>query len=417
MFASGGLVTFAAIDYVYTLGRAAGIVATVLLLTQLLLASRAPWIERALGHDRAIAAHTRLGKWAIILMLSHAGIITAMTAYYDGRSLPEQQLEFFNQAWFLAAAQIAAGVFVVILATSLMIVRGRWRYETWHLVHLLVYVGTAAAVPHQFLWGTTFSSGGAAWWFWLLLYVVAVGSLVVYRVVRPLWVFGRHQITVKEVATAPDGTTTVTMGGRNLGDLAPLPGQFFLWRFLDRDRWREAHPFSLSSSPSGDTLRISVKSAGDFSRSLRHLTPGTRVMVEGPLGVFSGVTRTRDGLVMVAAGIGVTPVRAMLEAHDPSEGPCTVILRVRSEQDAPLLDEVTALAAQRDAQLHVLTGPRGGSGWAPGESHDTLVDLVPDLHNSDVYICGPLPWADAVQGEAVAAGVPVDAVHRERFGW
>ncbi|WP_291380101.1 ferredoxin reductase family protein [Demequina sp.] len=414
--ADGGLHTFATIDYVYSAGRALGIVAAVFMLFQVLLISRAPFIERGIGHDRAAALHTRTGKVAIILMAAHAGIISVMSAYYADITVIAQSTRFFTSQWYLAMAQIALGVFVVIFVTSLLMVRSRWRYENWHAVHLLTYVGVALAIPHQFLEGSTFRDGGAAWWYWLTLYVIAWGSLLTFRVVVPLVRFARHDVRVATVSTLSDGSASIEMSGRHLDGLGAKPGQFMLWRFLDRERWRDPHPFSLSRAASPTSLRITVKPSGDGSSAIAAVAPGTRVMVEGPFGVFSRVSRTRRGVVLIAAGIGITPIRAMLEELDPAHGPVDVIVRARSAAEAPLLDEVEAIAAAKGVPVHVVLGGRG-DGWSSTESPATLEDLVPDVAERDVYICGPGPWAATVEKEARAAGVGRDSVHREAFAW
>ena len=85
--AGGGLTTTSPVDYLYLLARMAGIAAAVLVMNQVLLISRVPWIERVLGHDRAAATHMRMGKVAFFLMLVHAGLIIVMSAHYDGRSV------------------------------------------------------------------------------------------------------------------------------------------------------------------------------------------------------------------------------------------------------------------------------------------------------------------------------------------
>lgn len=414
--ADGGLQTFATIDYVYSTGRALGIVAAVLMLFQVLLISRAPFIERGIGHDRAAALHTRAGKVAIIAMASHAGIISFMSAYYADVSLLTQSTNFFTSHWYLAFAQIALAVFAIVFVTSLLIVRSRWRYENWHAVHLLTYVGVAFAIPHQFLEGSTFRDGGATWWYWLALYVIAWGSLITFRVVVPLARFGRHDVRVARVTSLADGSTSVELSGRELDRLGAKPGQFMLWRFLDRGRWRDVHPFSLSRATSPTAMRITVKPSGDGSAGLASIEPGTRVLVEGPFGIFSAVSRTRQGVVLVAAGIGITPIRAMLEELDPAHGPVDVIVRARSRDEAPLLDEVEELAAANGAALHVVLGARG-DGWSSTEHPATLESLVPDVAERDVYICGPGHWAAAVEQEARAAGVGRDSVHRETFAW
>lgn len=189
-----------------------------------------------------------------------------------------------------------------------------------------------------------------------------------------------------------------------------------LWRFLDRRRWREAHPFSLSSATTPTTMRITVKPSGDGSAGLATVEPGTRVLVEGPFGIFSGVSRTRRGVVLLASGIGITPIRAMLEELDPADGPVDVIVRARSRAEAPLLDEVEELSATKGVALHVVLGSRG-DGWSSADQPATLESLVPDVAERDIYICGPVRWAAAVEQEARAAGVGRDSVHRETFAW
>lgn len=414
--ADGGLDTFATIDYVYSAGRMLGIVAAVLMVFQVLLISRAPFIERAIGHDRAAALHTTSGKVAIIAMALHAAIISLMSAYYADVSPLTQATRFFTSQWYLAMAQIALGVFALIFVTSLVIVRSRWRYENWHAVHLLTYVGVALAIPHQFLEGSTFRDGGPAWWYWLILYVVAWGSLLVFRVVVPLVRFVRHDVRVASVTQLADGSVSVEMTGHHLDRLGARPGQFMLWRFLDRTRWRDPHPFSLSSAASDTTMRITVKPSGDGSRAVAQVAPGTRVLVEGPFGVFSAAARTRSGVVLVAAGIGITPIRAMLEDLDAAHGAVDVIVRARGVDDAPLLAEVTDLAEAKGATLHLVFGSRG-EGWASTDHPTTLKELVPDVSERDIYICGPGRWAAAVEHEARAEGVGRDSIHREAFAW
>ncbi|WP_062076520.1 ferredoxin reductase family protein [Demequina globuliformis] len=415
MIASGG-VSYAssAPDWWYACGRAFGIVAAVLMMAQVLLASRAPWVERAMGHDRAIATHTRLGKFAIVLLVIHLVIMTTVTATYDGRGVVQQVLAWPDYGWWMLAALVAATAFVVVLVTSLTAVRLRLPYERWHGVHLAVYIGVALAVPHQFLEGSTFRSGGLAWWFWAVLWMVSIGSFVVFRLLRPLLLHTRHRLEVESVTPHPDGSTTVTIHGRNLARLRARGGQFFLWRFLAPGLTWQAHPYSISAA-AGERLRITAKASGDGSAALRHVSPGTRVMVEGPLGIFTHAHRTRESLLLVAAGIGITPVRAMLEEAAPGED-ITVVVRARSRDEAPLLDEVEALAAERDVALHVIVGPRGDT-WGSRAHPASITDFAPHPGETDVYICGPRAWAREVEADAAAAGVASDAIHREEFGW
>ncbi len=413
--AAGGLLVGNGADAVRASARLLGIVAAVLMMPQVLLASRAPWIERVVGHDRAIARHAVLGKYALLLMLAHAALIVGATAS-DGRvSVVDAYLHLGEGNAPLAAAAVAIGLFALVLATSLFAAFRTWNYESWHTVHLLVYVAIAFAVPHQFTEGSTYRGGGFAWFFWFACYAFALGSFVVFRMLRPLALAARHRARVESVTREDDGSATVVVRGRGLGALGARPGQFLLWRFYTPGLMWQKHPYSLSDVPRGDELRITVKPSGKGSRAVGDLAPGTWATFEGPLGVFTHDARVRSGLVLVAAGIGITPIRALLEGVEPGET-CVVVVRARSLGEAPLLGEVRSLARDKGATLRVVIGSRGAT-WGTDDEPLSLTDLVENPQDVDVFVCGPVAWAREVERDALSAGASPEAVHRERFGW
>ena len=135
-------------------------------------------------------------------------------------------------------------------------------------------------------------------------------------------------------------------------------GQYFVWRFLTRDGWWRGHPFSISSAPNGQWLRITIKELGDWSKALQRVSVGTHVFVEGPYGVLTGARRTRPKVLLIAGGIGITPLRALLEALPAGHGDMTLLYRVRSQADVVFRDELETLARSRGARVHYLVGPR-----------------------------------------------------------
>jgi ferredoxin-NADP reductase len=218
------------------------------------------------------------------------------------------------------------------------------------------------------------------------------------------------------------------MTGRHLDELAGNGGRFFIWRFLAPGSWWHPHPFSLSAEPvlfdsSGrGRLRITVRNLGRGSAQLARLRPGTRVAIEGPYGLFSTAARSRDRVVMIGAGIGITPIRALLERTPFEPGKATVLLRGHSEADLYLRDEILELCRRRGATLFHLTGPRtaGEHSWLPEaavHSGHRLASYAPDIAGSDVYVCGPDAWARSVIMAARAAGARDEQLHYERFDW
>jgi predicted ferric reductase len=221
---------------------------------------------------------------------------------------------------------------------------------------------------------------------------------------------------VTHVVTEAPGVISIYMAGRDLDQLAVRSGQYFVWRFLTRDGWWRGHPFSISSAPNGQWLRITIKELGDWSKALQSVSVGTRVFIEGPYGVLTGARRTRPRILLVAGGIGITPLRALLEALPAKRGEMTLIYRVRDTDDIIFRDELETLAHARGAPIHYLLGRRDAGG---GDSLDaeSLQRLVPDVRERDVYLCGPVPMMQRVEDSLRRLGLPVRQIHAERFAY
>ena len=172
------------------------------------------------------------------------------------------------------------------------------------------------------------------------------------------------------------------------------------WRFLRPGLWWQAHPYSLSAMPMPPYLRVTVKDLGDHSGELARITPGTRVAVEGPYGAFTRHAAERDKLLLVGAGVGVTPIRAMLEDL-PAHADVDVILRATTEQELVLDEEVAELVERRGGRLHRLVGNRRQVSLTP----ELVRALVPDLRDRELYICGPDGFTDRFIAVARSLGM------------
>ncbi|WP_344379018.1 ferredoxin reductase family protein [Agromyces tropicus] len=404
-----------------SLGIIAGLAATDLVLVMLLLAARVPLIERAVGHDAAMSFHGRLGEPVLYLLLAHGVLLLAGYAIADGIDVVAEAVAIWNLP-DLPLAILGFALFLAVVVSSLVAVRRRLRYEAWHLIHLLVYAAVLAALPHQFSVGGLFAEGTWQRWYWLVITIGTFAAVVAFRVVAPLAATLRHGLVVERidpVGDPRDGVVSVTMRGRRLAALRATGGQFFIWRFLAAGQWWQAHPYSLSAAPRGDRLRITVRALGDGSASLGGIRPGTRVALEGPYGIFSEAARSRRRITLVGAGIGVTPIRSLLESATFRPGEATVVLRTQGPSEGWLLDEVRELCHRRGATLLTVPGGRG-RGWLTADAERQGLDLqalVPAVADSDLYVCGPRGWSEGVISEARAAGLAPEQIHHERFDW
>jgi predicted ferric reductase len=407
-----------------SLGRLTGLVASDLLLIQVFLMARVPMIERTYGQDELARRHRLVGFWSFNLMLLHIVLITFGYAIGDKTDIVHQTWTLLTNYGGILLAVAGTAALTLVTITSIRLSRRALRYESWHLIHLYAYLGVGLALPHQIWTGNDFVTSSAARTYWWTLYAVAAGAIVVYRVALPLWRTLRHGITVTSVVRESPDVVTVRMGGRGLSRLPVQAGQFFIWRFLDGPGWSRGNPYSLSAAPRHDRMQITAKDLGDGSGRLAQLRPGTRVLLEGPYGRLTGEQRVGTKVAMLACGIGITPMRALLEDLQYAQGDAVLVYRARSEKDLIFRAELERLAKRRGITIHYLTGPRIArrNSWLPeAASHwsdaEALRRLVPGLKHYDVFVCGPDAWMDAAGEAALAAGLPAEQLHQERFTW
>jgi len=406
--------------WVTSIGRFTGLVAADLLLIQVVMLARVPWIERQYGQDLLARWHRLVGFTSFLLLVSHIAATTLGYAAIERSPLLREAWNLVTTYPGMLLATVGTAALVMVTVTSVKIARARLRYESWHLLHLYAYLGIGLSLPHEFWTGADFAQP-AAQVFWWTLYAIAAGSILAYRVGVPLWRSARHGVRVEAVAHEIPGITSVYLRGRHLDRLGARAGQFFLWRFRDRRGWTRANPFSLSAAPRPDLLRITVKDVGDGSGAVAGLRPGTRVLFEGPYGRFTGDVRRCARITLIACGIGITAIRALLEAEPYRPGDATLIYRARQPEDFAFLREIDAIAAARGVNVIFLPGSRGPDGtWLPDGYPGPLASLnrmVPQLTRSDVFVCGPERWMESVVATLYEAEVPDDQIHVERFGW
>jgi predicted ferric reductase len=405
-------------DAVTAAGRLTGLWSSDLLLLQVLLMSRIPVVERAFGQDRLARWHRWVGFSSFWLMVAHIVLITLGYAATDDANVFRElwDLTWTYPGMLLAAAGTLALVMVVV--TSVRAARRRLRYESWHLLHLYAYLGVGLALPHQLWTGADFLTSGWATAYWWTLWAVAAGAVIAYRIGLPAWRNWRHRLVVSAVVPEGPGLTSVYLRGQRLDRLPVRAGQFFQWRFLDGPGWSRAHPYSLSATPHGDQLRITVKDLGDGSARTAGLKPGTRAIIEGPYGKLTSETYAGGPVTLLACGIGVTPLLSLLGELPYRPGEATLVYRARTEAEVAFHSELEWFARQRGVRVILLLGPRAGDSWLP-QRHAalTLPQIVPEVARSQVYMCGPDAWTAAARDACRAAGVPAGRVHTELFSW
>ena len=397
-------------------GQITALVGTYGALVQVLLMSRSPWLERRFGMDGLARWHRWLGFSVTILIGAHVVFSTAGYALGDGKSFVAEAWTLITTYPYVLMATAATALLFMVAVTSLRMARRRLTWERWRFLHLYAYLAIALAFGHELAVGSDFTDDAVARWYWIALYGALLLCVLAFRVGHPLRMSLRHRLRVTQVVREAPGVVSLYVTGRELDQLQARGGQYFRWRFLTRDGWWRTHPFSLSAPLNNRFLRLTVKGIGDDSRGLQGLHPGTRLAVEGPYGLFTTQRQLRSKVLLIAGGIGITPLRALIEEIPPKKDAIALIYRARRWEDVVFRDELEKLIRDRRGVIHYLIGRRG----TPEMPHDplsaqTIRRLVPDVESRDVFICGPASMMDRMRGILKTIGVPEQQIHFEHF--
>ena len=396
-----------------SLTQLSGISASFAGLAGLALAARPLAIEHRYGLDRVFIWHRILGETMAVLVGIH--VVTAVFAWGFDAGFGAAIIDLTGRDSYMALAFVGALIIGTVTITSLRSIRRQMSYETWYFIHLLAYVGFAISFSHEIVWGELFADDPFSRWLWIALHVG-----IAIMLIRGRW--GRliaatlRPMHIAETRKLNNNTTELRLAGGTLPKMVGDAGQFVIVRPLARGLWWQAHPFSLSAAPTTDGLKISVKSLGDGSASIGQLPRGTRVAVEGPFGAFTPSTIDDRKVLFIVGGIGVAPVKAMLERLDSRHQPI-VLYRASRHDDLVYANELRAMARDLGGELMTLVGPTASLAIKDPFSGRVLSKAIPDLKDRVALLCGPerLLWAG--RAGLREAGVASDDIHFEQPWW
>ena len=395
---------------VLALSRISALVGSYFALVGLVLVSRIGWIEKSVGHDRLVIWHRKLGPYSLYLITAHVVLVLIGYAANDKAKLGVELWRIIRlYPWMLPAA-LAFVFFAAAGVTSYKKARAKMSYEAWWTIHLYTYMAVALSFMHQVLTGPMFIGHPLNKFYWEFLYLGAAFIIITWRFAIPTVRSLKHNLRVEAVVEEGPGVYSIIMKGRNLQALKAQGGQFFSWRFIAPRQWWISHPYSLSAAPTNDYLRVTVKSLGDHSEEVRELKVGTRVFFEGPYGTFVADRSTKGHVVLIGGGVGITPLRALLDEFDATKS-IDVLFRASNEKDLVLRKELDQIADARGARVHYLVGSRK----VHPMTAKYITKFVPAFADADVYVCGPTPLVDAVREASQAAGIPKNRFHDEAF--
>ena len=392
-----------------------GFAALALAAVQFALTGRIKLLTAPFGADIIYVFH-RFLSWGVLgLMLLHFAVL------YIWYQPALGDLNPLSARWELTIGRFALACFVLLIVTSELRKWLRLDYHWWRVMHVaLAVAGFAAAVAHVLGVGK-YTGADQTRALWLGVTLVWAGFILWARLLRPaiLW---RNAWRVTRNSAERGGVHRLTLRPEGRPLRAWKAGQF-AWLSIGHTPWAmKEHPFTIATAPDlGPEIAFAIKPLGDDSERLTKVKPGSRAYVDGPFGTFS-VDREADaaGFVMIAGGVGITPVIANLTALQARNDTRPVILIYANPtlEAAPFREELDALAARMNLTVvHVLETPpadwRGESGYIDG---DLLARHLPEqTRHWPHMLCGPAPMLDATTAALRQSGVSARRISFEIF--
>lgn len=399
----------------YELSLATGLVALSLLVIAYVLPKRVRALSRCLGIDVVLGVHRLVGFSALAFALAHIATVLAIDrsnlALLDLTSAPPRA----------RAAVVATVAMLVLVVTSVWRRKLIRRYETWRAVHIALAMTAVVLVALHVWWlRHLVMRAPFRWWFLALAAVVVAASLRRW-VWRPFSAWQRPYVVDAVRRESPSVSTLVLKPSGHRGMRRYRPGQFAWIRLGSRPTGFEEHPFTIASAPRrSGKIEFTIKQLGDFSGSIAEVGVGDKVWVDGPHGAFSPDHHRSRGLVLIAGGVGITPMISVLRtlAQRGDQREHLLFVSARALEELLFREEITELADKlRLRVVELLDRPHEGWTGATGylDEQTLAANLPPQRERLDFFICGPPPMVGGVVTSLRNIGVAPQHIHTERF--
>jgi predicted ferric reductase len=380
------------------------------------LTARFRYVTEPCGEDVIYHFHRQISLIAVGLVVAHALIIFA--------SQPEllAPLNVIQAPWSARFAVLSIIAVITLVVTALWRVRLNISYEAWHLTHIaLAVVAVTAGILHMVASGF-YLADPVKRALWVGLTIFWIGLLLYVRIVKPLFML-RRPYRVTEVRRERGDTSTLVMQPDGHPGFRFSPGQFG-WLTVRGSPFKiTGHPFSFSSSAAvaDGRVEMSIRNLGDFTREVHKIPMGRRVYLDGPYGAFT-IGNPADMHVLIAGGIGVTPMMSMIRtlADQGDKRPVILFYGVKDWDSITFREELEALKARLNLTIvYVLADPPAG--WTGEQGFITAEmfkrHLAPPYSDHEYFICGPDVMMDAIEKALGELGVPLSKYHSERYSF
>lgn len=395
-------------------------------MAQLVLSARIRWIERRFGLDRLLRLHALTPLLAIVLAFLHKVILEDLFAESFKTQLGDAGLLVF--AILSGLALLFMGDLLVRWIKPLGLLRKRlstyevFRYRVQRLLHNLAPIGAVPVFVHVLLSSSARYSLPVRL-VYIAEFTLAAAAWLWHRVLRPA-LNRRHPFTVREVVRETGDIWTLHLSPAPGKPFRHAEGQFGFLKFLTGDVSGEPHPFSLSGMPDeAGTVSVTIKDLGDYTHTIGQVKPGDKAVIDGPYGTFVPSRHGHGKLVLLAGGVGITPMLSILthlRRHDPKR-PVMLVWGINGPGDILRRDDWTAMQAEMPGFRFVPVAFRDPAfEGEKGVIDQARLERLAKAHGFDgpdtgYYVCGPAVMLLPLIKALGRMGVSKRNIHYERF--
>ncbi len=388
-----------------SLGQISALIGTALYSITLFLSARLKIFERFFeGLNQVYVKHSQYGQLALILMLFHPLLLLPL---YTSTWTEAFSFLLPDSNWAVNWGIFSLGLMIVLIVLTLYL---RPRYNLWKWTHK--FLGLAFFFGALHVWMIPSDTSRFLPLRVYILGLAAIGlSAFFYRTVFGVFAVKKWRYKVSSIRRLNESTVEISMEPES-ENMSFKPGQFVFVQFKSSTVTSESHPFSIVSAPEEKTLRVAVKSLGDYTATLDKLKLGDKAMIEGPFGYFTLDHTHSTRQIWLAGGIGVTPFLSLATSL-PNGMDVDFFYCVGKDEEAVYRQELESLGQKNpNFRFHLFTSEKNGRIDA-----DFIQKEVQTFDQKDILLCAPPAMIHALRSQFLQKKVATACIHSEEFNF
>jgi predicted ferric reductase len=336
------------------------------------------------GLDRMYRVHKVIGRISLFFIILHP--IFLMISNYQNFDVVLTYVLPIGP-FDIAIGVISVYMFLILISLTVAI---NLPYHWWHNSHKITGIVLLFAGFHAIFAGSDISNYPALrFWvifIWVLGLISWIYMLLFYKLLGP-----KFKVIIDKVNHFEDITELIFKKPKGFDYQS---GQYLFIRFPRFEGYKELFPFSISTNPSQNNMRISIKRSGDFtSKKIPKINIGDKAIIMGPYGTFGeSCLKHEKDMLWIAGGIGITPFLSLVkyESNFPS-GRKIILIWATKNKSTAFHDRELNSEIKKNKNFEYIAWFSSKRGRLNINEVEKIIKNKMKLKNIKILMCGPPP--------------------------